>query len=131
MGGKRGERRTYPDFFSKNLRKKSVIFSFMARFFFGSLKYLPPYFCWASSRAGEKGQISRRIDEIGWNGTRERGVGQRGEGKPHLCRPYRVRLWRAHQAGEDHLEAEVPHRLVLEVEGLSWLEVEDAAGHWS
>lgn len=57
-GGKESEKiewkekkRTYPVFFSKNLRKKSVIFSFIARFFFGSLKYLPPYFCCASSSA--------------------------------------------------------------------------------
>lgn len=53
-GRERKESGTYPDFFSKNLRKKSVIFSFMARFFFGSLKYLPPYFCWAFSRAGSR-----------------------------------------------------------------------------
>lgn len=40
-------------FFSKNLRTKSVIFSFMARTFFWSLGiYLPAYFCWAASRPG-------------------------------------------------------------------------------
>lgn len=60
-------------------------------------------------------------------------MGQRGQGKPYPYRPYHVRLWRAQQAGEDHLEAEVPCQLVLEVEveGLSWLEVEEAAGRWS
>lgn len=58
-------------------------------------------------------------------------MGQRGQGRRYPCRPYRVRLWRVQQAGQDQLEAE-GRRLVLEVElevgGLGCLEVA-AVGH--